>query len=134
MDQSIEQLHLESKVRIGQFKKEEEKQLQSQISQAKLENNLLWTQAVSASRLVDNNQEKIQEPSHHLNHVRFAVDENQQQPMPTPSKRLNFALDESAFTHLKNVNMDSYLNSKGQNTDGNFHLQKGFFYTYALTK
>ncbi|KAI7889440.1 uncharacterized protein EV154DRAFT_514666 [Mucor mucedo] len=105
MDQSIEKIRLESKLRIEEFKLQEEKKTQELISHAKVENNQLWSKVIQvADSQVDEKK----------NHVRFApVVPDEEEPKKPTKKRLSFALDESAISSsLKNKNLDYYgLNS-----------------------
>jgi hypothetical protein len=126
MDQSIEQLRIESKVRIEEFRKQEEKRLQDEIAHANLENSVLWTRLINTSKLRDHQQQqeedllKEHQHPHNDNHVRFAEDQEQSRSTPTSSKRLSFALDESSINHLKHVNLDHYKDqqdSEGKKID-----------------
>lgn len=99
MDQSIEKIRLESKLRIEEFKQQEEKKTQELISHAKLENNQLWSKII---QVVDNHVDEKK------SHVRFApVVPDVKEPQKSSKKRLSFALDESTISSsLKNKDLD----------------------------
>lgn len=101
IDQSIEKIRLESKLRVEEFKQQEEKKTQELISHAKLENNQLWSKVI---QVVDNQVDEKK------SHVRFApVVPGEEEPKKSSKKRLSFALNESAISSsLKNKNLDSY--------------------------
>ncbi|KAK4514975.1 uncharacterized protein ATC70_002582 [Mucor velutinosus] len=131
LDQYLEQLRIESKVRIEAFKKLEEKKTQDAIAQIKRENSQLWSRLV---KVMDSSGEEKEEtivssslpktPSlpeqqpkepqtkaaNTNNHVRFAeeVDNNQQTSSPVPSmKRFSFSLDEAAIRGLQHKDLDN---------------------------
>lgn len=131
LDQYLEQLRIESKVRIEKFKKQEEKQIQEAIAHIKLENNQLWSKLVQVTKSSGKEKEEttvpapqrpslpqqpkeLQEEKHPKaantsNHVRFAeeVDDNQNSS-PLPSmKRFSFSLDEATIRNLQNKDLDN---------------------------
>ncbi|KAL9549762.1 hypothetical protein MBANPS3_005050 [Mucor bainieri] len=131
LDQYLEQLRIESKVRIEAFKKQEEKKTQDAIAHIKQENNLLWSKLVEVTNHSGEEKEETtvstplpktpslpdQQPkepqaktANTSNHVRFAeeVDNNQQTVSPLPSmKRFSFSLDEAAIRGLQHKNLDN---------------------------
>ncbi|EPB82280.1 hypothetical protein HMPREF1544_11001 [Mucor circinelloides 1006PhL] len=131
LDQYLEQLRIESKVRIDAFKKEEEKKTQDAIAHIKRENDQLWSKLVTVTNSSGEEKEETivstplpkapslpeQQPkephtkAHSANnHVRFAeqVDDNQQisSPLP-PMKRLSFSLDETTIRGLQHKDLDN---------------------------
>lgn len=113
LDQYLEQLRIESKVRIEKFKRQEEKQTQEAIAHIKLENDRLWSklvQVTACSRkekeettlpLGSNisllsvpspqqqskeiqQQEKQSKPTGTNNHVRFAEEADDNQGSSSP--------------------------------------------------
>ncbi|GAN01724.1 hypothetical protein MAM1_0011c01159 [Mucor ambiguus] len=131
LDQYMEQLRIESKVRIEAFKKQEQKKIQDAIAQIKRENSLLWSKLVKVTNssgeekeetivytprpkspsLPEQQPEELQtKPAHTSNHVRFAeeVDDNQQTSAPLSSmKRFSFSLDEAAIRGLQHKDLDN---------------------------
>ncbi|CAO0796855.1 unnamed protein product [Mucor circinelloides] len=131
LDQYLEQLRIESKVRIDAFKKEEEKKTQDAIAHIKRENDQLWSKLVTVTNSSGEEKEETivstplpkapslpeQQPkephtkAHSANnHVRFAeqVDDNQQisSPLP-PMKRFSFSLDETTIRGLQHKDLDN---------------------------
>ncbi|KAI8382987.1 hypothetical protein BD560DRAFT_444100 [Blakeslea trispora] len=105
LGQSIEQLRIESNTRLEQFKKEEEKRLQSDITHTKQEGNRLWSQMIQvSSQTQDKKQQeqpkKAETSTGQSHHVRFS-----DKPIPA-GKRLSFALDEQSIHQLRHVKLD----------------------------
>lgn len=131
LDQYLEQLRIESKVRIEAFKKQEEKKTQDAIAHIERENSQLWSKLVEVTNSSGEEKEETivstslpktpslpeqqpKEPQTKLastsNHVRFAeeVDNNQQTSSPLPSlKRFSFSLDEAAIRNLQHKDLDN---------------------------
>lgn len=97
MDQSIEQLRIESQVRIENFKREEGKKLKESMSKAQLENNALWTKFITVSK------------EHHCDNLDYQhAPKVEDSPQPSTSvKQSSFGLDESSISNLKNINLES---------------------------
>ncbi|KAI9481546.1 MAG: hypothetical protein EXX96DRAFT_217653 [Benjaminiella poitrasii] len=145
LDQSIEQMRIESRVRIEQFKKEEEKKLQSFITLARLENDKLWTKIVKVSK-----EEKAKLPSLDVeqpplikrkennessnNHVHFAPELNnyQDQPHPKSLKRASFTLDNTAISSLRNMNLENQISPSDK--DANLVEESHVFYCIYMYK
>ncbi|OBZ88632.1 hypothetical protein A0J61_03320 [Choanephora cucurbitarum] len=104
LNQSIEQLRIESNLRLEQFKKEEEKKLQTSIAHAKREGNQLWSKIIQVSGQNQEEKQEEQKPAKvstpHQHHVRFS-----DKPIPA-GKRLSFALDEQSIHQLRHVRLD----------------------------
>ncbi|KAI7899892.1 uncharacterized protein BX663DRAFT_519841 [Cokeromyces recurvatus] len=122
LDQSIKQMRIESKVRIEQFKKQEEKRLEASIAYAMDENNRLWTKIVKVTSKVDKTEVKHQTTKRkeekeknttNVNHVCFAPELNnhqsEEQQHPKSLRRTSFNLDEATIGKLCNVNLDKQM-------------------------
>lgn len=132
LDQYLEQLRIESKVRIEAFKKQEEKKTHDAIAQIKRENSLLWSKLVKVTNSSGEEKEETivsaplpktpslpeqqsKEPqtkaANTSNHVRFAEEvdnDHQQTSSPLPSiKRFSFSLDEAAIRGLQHKDLDN---------------------------
>jgi hypothetical protein len=127
-------MRIESKVRIEEFKKQEEKKLQELITHARLEKDTLWSRMVQSSTVTsneppeekvldindsdfENNQTKKKSTHHNDHRVRFAGQEE-----PSSIKRIGFVLDESAISNLRHVDLDQ---NKLQNKDQDDDLDQG---------
>ncbi|KAI8878213.1 hypothetical protein K501DRAFT_228811 [Backusella circina FSU 941] len=111
LDQSIEKLTLESKVRIEKYKKEEERKLQDFITQAKLENSYLLTRLIDIHDEVE--QEEQEDKGHH---VRFnnKVENDNDVKM---SRKIGFALDEHQIKGLENKILTQRRLGDGEEVD-----------------
>jgi hypothetical protein len=122
LDQSVEQMKIESKVRIEEFKKREEKELQASIRRARLEEDTLWSRMVQPTVVTSKEPAKEQQvletdideikkkSTNEKDHrVRFAGQEE-----PSSIKRSGFDLDESAIGILRHIDLDQ---NKLQNKD-----------------
>lgn len=104
MNKSIEKLQQESRARIENFKREEEKKLKESIAQAKAEKDALW------GRFVNVSGESINKSKREGFHVQFApeVEDTEHPPQISASmKRLSFNLDELSIGSLRNINLEN---------------------------
>ncbi|CEP15527.1 hypothetical protein [Parasitella parasitica] len=120
LDQYLEQLRIESKVRMERFKKQEEQHTQDAMAQIKLENTQLWSKLVQVTNNSGKEKEETTVPTPQApslpqqpkktdeeEHPRLANSTNTQNSSPLPPmKRLSFFLDEAAIRNLRNKDLD----------------------------
>lgn len=116
LDQSVEQMRIESKVRIEEFKKQEEKKLQELITHARLEEDTLWSRMFAVANkdrkmleTDENTQDQTKKQNDH--HVRFA---NQEEPR---SIKKSFDLDETAISTLQHIDLNKSQNRYQEDDD-----------------
>ncbi|KAI8993545.1 hypothetical protein BDB01DRAFT_332721 [Pilobolus umbonatus] len=122
LDLSLEKLRLESKLRVEQFKMEEEKRLTESMDQVKMENRILWTKVVELSKEPEKTESSdeiaedvIVKKNTKPNHVRFQSIEH----VANSPRTKGFHLDENAIMSLSNKNLDSQVKIYADDSEGN---------------